>query len=142
MKVKELLPHREPFIFIDNIIDIIPDKSSITSRVVKNDEFWIEGHFPGNPIFPGVLLLETMAQGGGILFNNDKDEHNTINYNVFLTKVTNLKFIRPVYVGDEVIVKGTFLSKFENFRTVKTEAFVNKKKVAGAIITYVMSKKL
>ncbi len=141
MKVEELLPHRDPFVFIDEIIEVKPGESSITSRVVKDDEFWIKGHFPNNPIFPGVLLLETMAQGGGILLNTNVG-HSTVEYNAYITKVLNLKFIKPVHIGDKIIVKGTFVEKFGDFRLVKTKAFVDDKKVAEAMITYVVTKKL
>ena len=64
--IKELLPHRPPFLFIDKVLSIVGNKITAT-RTIKKDEQYLKGHFPGNPIVPGVLIIESMAQAAGII---------------------------------------------------------------------------
>ena len=71
MDIEKVLPHRKPFLFVDEIENVEYMKSSTGYKQVRDDEFWIEGHFPGNPVFPGVLILETMAQIGGFIFSDE-----------------------------------------------------------------------
>ena len=66
--IKELIPHREPFLFVDSVIEIEPGKI-VAEKVFKPTEFFFPGHFPGNPIVPGVIITEALAQTGGVLFN-------------------------------------------------------------------------
>ena len=130
---KDIFLHREPFLFVDEIIEMKYLESSKGKKIVKDDEFWVEGHFPNNPIFPGVILLETMAQIGGLILMDG--DLKTLN--AYLSKVDKFKLIKKVVPGDVVIVEGTFLDQIGDFTTVKTKAFVNGAKVAEAKITYV-----
>jgi len=131
---EDIFLHRAPFLFVDEIIEAKHLKSSKGKKLVKDDEFWVAGHFPGNPIFPGVILLETMAQIGGLIL---VDYDNPSALNAYLSKVDNFKLIKKVVPGDELIVEGTFLDQIGDFTTVKTKAFVKGAKVAEAKITYV-----
>ena len=131
---EDIFPHRAPFLFVDEIIEAKYLKSSKGKKLVKNDEFWVGGHFPNNPILPGVILLETMAQIGGLILFNDDDQNKL---NAYLSKVDKFKLIKRVIPGDELVVEGIFLDQIGDFTTVKTKAFVNQKKVAEAEITYV-----
>lgn len=133
MNAEDIFLHRPPFLFVDEIIEMRHLEYSKGKKLVKKDEFWVEGHFPNDPIFPGVLLLETMAQIGGLLLKPNGQEK----LNAYLSKVDNFKLIKKVVPGDEVAVEGTFLDKIGDFTKVKTRAFVNEKKVAEAEITYV-----
>ena len=134
MNPEDIFLHRAPFLFVDEIIEINHLESSKGKKLVRDDEFWVAGHFPGNPIFPGVILLETMAQIGGLIL---VDIDNPAELNAYLSKVDNFKLIKKVVPGDELIIEGTFLDQIGDFTTVRTKAFVNGAKVAEAKITYV-----
>jgi len=133
IKPEDIFLHRAPFLFVDEIIEMKYLESSKGKKIVKDDEFWVKGHFPNNPIFPGVILLETMAQIGGLILMDCGQKK----LNAYLSKIDNFKLIKKVIPGDEIIVEGTFLDQIGDFTTVKAKAFVNQTKVAEAKITYV-----
>jgi 3-hydroxyacyl-[acyl-carrier-protein] dehydratase len=141
VEIQELLPHREPFLFVDEIIELIPREYSKVLKHVREDEFWVKGHFPEGAVFPGALMMETMAQGGGIMLSTGGG-HNKNEHNAYLSRVDNLKFICKVIPGDTVIVEGKFVEKIADFIKVKVKASVHGKKVAEAMITYIVLQKI
>lgn len=141
MDIKKILPHRKPFLFVDEIVSQEYMKEAIGYRVIPSDEFWVDGHFPGNPIYPGVLQLETMAQIGGFIFVNENGVMPDGNF-AYLTKVEGLKLTRKVSIGDRLTVKAVLLDVFSPYYKVKTIATVNQKKVSEAVITYTFLNKL
>ena len=95
-EIKELIPHREPFIYLDSLIDIIKlKKASGIKRFMKNEEFF-KGHFPGNPVVPGVILIEMMAQTAAALIAYSL-KSETFDKIVYLMNVESSKFRRPVF---------------------------------------------
>ena len=106
-KIKSILPHREPFLFIDEIRDIGED-SIVGVKYVKPDEEYFKGHFPQEPVMPGVLQLETMAQTGGVLILSTVK--NPQNYLTFFMKIDNAKFKQKVLPGDTIIFKLNLIS--------------------------------
>lgn len=104
--IMRLLPHRFPFLLIDKIIDCVPGESITAIKNVSINEPFFQGHFPGNPVLPGVLVIEAMAQAGGVLSHITAGdvEPKPLYY---LVGVDAAKFRRPVYAGDqlEVVVK-------------------------------------
>lgn len=101
--IMRLLPHRFPFLLIDKITACIPGKSLTAIKNVSINEPFFQGHFPGKPIFPGVLIIEAMAQAGGVLSHITAGdvEPKPLYY---LVGVDNAKFRRPVYAGDQLEV--------------------------------------
>ncbi len=105
--IKKILPHREPFIFIDEIRDLGEDYI-VGVKYVKKDEDYFRGHFPAEPVMPGVLQLETMAQAGGVLIL--KTVENPQDYLTFFMKIDNAKFKKKVIPGDIIIFRLNLIS--------------------------------
>ena len=106
-KIKTILPHRKPFLFIDEIREIGEDYI-IGVKFVKKEEDYFEGHFPQEPVMPGVLQLETMAQAGGVLILSK--EKNPENFLTFFMKIDNAKFKKKVVPGDNLIFRLSLIS--------------------------------
>lgn len=130
--IADLLPHRSPFVFVDKIIQA-DGKGVTTSKIFADDEEYFNGHFPGNPIVPGVLLIENMAQTAGIaassaLNENEKPEEAA---NVFyLSRVVDVKLKAPVLPGEEVQVTAEVVMSFGNMVKVSVESKVSGRTVA------------
>jgi len=95
--IKKILPHRDPFLFMDEIIEVEEDKRIIGLKKITGNEVFFKGHFPGNPILPGVIMLEALAQAGGILMLNKKENLDRPAYFVGLN---NVRFRKAVVPGD------------------------------------------
>jgi 3-hydroxyacyl-[acyl-carrier-protein] dehydratase len=134
-RIREILPHRYPFLLVDKILEIDLDKPSILGQknVTMNEEFF-QGHFPEAPIMPGVMILEALAQTGGILAY-EKGFSDKI---ALLLTINNVKFRRPVKPGDILLLyaEGTVFSSKAG--RVKTTAFVDSKVVVEAEIGFAL----
>ena len=97
-RIMELIPHRYPFLLIDRIIDAVPGERGIGIKNVTINEPFFQGHFPGHPIMPGVLIVEAMAQTAGALVMAELD--NADNALVYFMTVENARFRKPVVPGD------------------------------------------
>ena len=102
-EIKQIIPHREPFLLIDEIIGGIRGYSVIAKKNVVNSDYFFKGHFPDNPIMPGVLILESMAQASCFLSINNVENANE--KMMLLSVVNSSKFIKKVIPGDELILR-------------------------------------
>lgn len=105
-KIEKTLPHRHPFLFVDKIIELT-DTYIVGVKNVTFSEYFFQGHFPGNPVMPGVLQIEALAQTGGILCINSMPEGN---YDTYFLKIDNCKFKQKVVPGDTMILKMELIS--------------------------------
>jgi len=123
-RILQVLPHRFPFVLVDRVTDIVPHKSIRGHKCVSINEPWFLGHFPSRPIMPGVLVLESMAQIGGLLAYASEpfDASNSLMYFLGIDKA---KFRRPVIPGDRLDLEVTVLHHRTNVWKFKGEAFVD-----------------
>lgn len=137
-EVAKILPHEYPFLLVDRIVHLDLENNFIIGQknVTFNEQFF-QGHFPGAPIMPGVLILEAMAQTGGILVQQ-KGYATTI---AVLLNVNNAKFRKPVVPGDVLMLHATALHLGSKGGKVEAKALVNDQLVAEAEITFALVKK-
>jgi 3-hydroxyacyl-[acyl-carrier-protein] dehydratase len=126
-KILELLPHRYPFLLLDRIVEIGSDEVVGIKNVTINEPFF-QGHFPGHPIMPGVLIVEAMAQAGGLLAYTLLPQ--TQGQAVYFMGMDKVKFRRPVRPGDQLVLKIKLLRQRGPIFKMKGEAFVDEQLVA------------
>ena len=114
-KILERLPHRYPFLLIDKVLDYEIDGSLTALKNVTVNEPFFQGHFPGRPIMPGVLILEAMAQASAVLFYESLGESRPEGNIIYLfVGVDKARFKRPVEPGDQLIITATIIRKMKN----------------------------
>ena len=135
VKVLELLPHRYPFLLVDRIVEIDGDRSCIGIKNVTFNEAVFMGHFPGAPVFPGVLLIEGMAQTAGAICIASKLRDAAPPRRVFFMTIDKAKFRKPVTPGDVVRFHMTKLNNRRNMWWYRGEAKVDDVLVAEAEVS-------
>jgi len=107
-QIQQLLPHRYPFLLVDRVIEIVPDVSVVGIKNATINEPFFQGHFPGHPVMPGVLIVEAMAQAAGLLTQLSRRlKGDTGNPLFYLVKVDNARFNAPVVPGDQLRLEVT-----------------------------------
>ena len=127
----KLIPHRHPFLLIDKVTEIVINESITGIKSVTFNEPFFPGHFPGHPVMPGVLILESMAQSAACLVSY-QDKSLSSNNLVFFTGVEKAKFRKPVTPGNELILKINLISNKRFFYKFNGEAFIQNELVASA----------
>lgn len=134
-KIREILPHRFPFLLVDKIIYLnLEDNEIIGQKNVTINEQFFQGHFPSVPIMPGVLILEALAQTGGILVH-EKGYHNKI---ALLLNVSSAKFRKPILPGDVVFLHAKALHVSNNGGKIEAKAVVNEKVAVEAELSFAL----
>ena len=128
-EIKKILPHRPPMLLVDRIIELEPFKSAVGIKNVTMNEPQFMGHFPDKPIMPGVLLLEGMAQVGGVAMLYPEENRGKL---ALFGGMENVKFKRPVVPGDQVVTKAELVRVRGPFGTLHADAYVDEQLVASA----------
>ena len=131
-EILNLLPHRYPFLLVDKILEQEENKIVGVKNVTINEPFF-QGHFPGNPIMPGVLIIEAMAQTGGVLIFSKEENKGEI---PLFAAIDKAKFKKPVYPGDQLIIKVEILKMLRGVAKAKAEAYVDGNLVAEAELMF------
>ena len=132
-QIKKLLPHREPMLLIDELYDIKKLTSATAVLNVKKDSFFVNGHFPGQPVMPGVLIVESFGQAAAALTAHGLDKSTYENKLVFLMSVEKARFRNPVIPDCKLELKIEAIRSHGRVWKYKGDAFVNNTKVADAI---------
>ena len=132
-EIAELLPHREPMLLIDELTDIVKLKSATAIMNVKKDAFYVNGHFPDNPVMPGVLIVEAFGQAAAALTANGVDKKEYENKLVFLMSVEKARFRNPVIPDCKLELKIEAVRSHGRVWKYKGEAFVEGKRMADAL---------
>ena len=133
MEIMRLIPHRYPFLMIDRVTEIQHDMSAVGIKNVSINEPFFQGHFPRQPVLPGVLIIEAMAQTGGILLMDTQQQHEE--KLVYFTGIDRAKFRKPVRPGDQVRFEVELLKLRDSICKMSGQAFVGRELACEAELT-------
>lgn len=135
IEIQKIIPHRFPFLLLDRVLDIKSGESIHAYKNVSVSEHIFQGHFPGHPIYPGVMIIEGLAQAGGVLAfksMSEEDQKDIANKVVYFMSIDKCKFRAPVVPGDKLEYKISVIKHRGNIWALKGEAFVDGKLVTEA----------
>jgi 3-hydroxyacyl-[acyl-carrier-protein] dehydratase len=135
-EIKNYIPHRHPFLLVDRVIELEKSKSVVGIKNVSVNENFFEGHFPGNPIMPGVLIIEALAQTAGILTNVSAEKKFK---GVYFMSIEKAKFRKPVVPGDQLRLEVELVKQRNTVLKFSGLAKVDDKVVAEAEFTAMMT---
>jgi 3-hydroxyacyl-[acyl-carrier-protein] dehydratase len=135
-EIQKFLPHRYPFLLIDRVIEMERYKRIVVIKNVSINESFFQGHFPGKPIMPGVLILESMAQAGGLLLLQEIPDRDS--KLLYLASMNDVKFRRPVVPGDQLRVEVNILAWKGDLCKIQAKAFVEANLATEATLMCVM----
>ncbi len=133
--IKEILPHRYPFLLVDRILELDPGKRAVGLKNVTANEPFFQGHFPLHPVMPGVLIIEAMAQVGGVMILSIDENKGKLAY---LGTINDAKFRRPVVPGDALEMEVVLLRIRGNTGKVRCIARVGGQEAASAEILFAL----
>jgi len=130
-EIMGLLPHRYPFILVDRVVEIEPDKRIVVLKNVTMNEPFFQGHFPGTPVMPGVLIIEAMAQAGGVLVYASLPEDKRKG-GIYFMGIDRSRFRKPVVPGDQLVIEVLWTKRRGNVSRMSGKATVDGGLVAEA----------
>ena len=136
--IMSILPHRYPMLLVDRVLELEPRKRIVAIKNITANEDVFLGHFPGNPVYPGVLMIEGMAQAGGILLLYEKSEEERRNKLTYFTAIDRARFRRPVVPGDALRYEVEIVRLRSWTAKLTARAMVGDTKVAEARLSTTM----
>ncbi|MCK5190667.1 MAG: 3-hydroxyacyl-ACP dehydratase FabZ [Methylococcales bacterium] len=133
LQIQQLLPHRYPFLLVDKVIECIPKERLLACKNVTFNEPFFQGHFPVNPVFPGVLMVEALAQATALLTSQSDDQFGP-GTTYFLAGVDKARFKKQVGPGDQLMLEAVFVKSRRNIWSFECRAEVDGKLAASANI--------
>ena len=135
-QIKEIIPHRAPFLLIDEVIALEPGKKCIARTYITADKFWFAGHFPDHPVTPGVLMIEMLAQTGAVCVGSMPENAGRL---ALFAKIDNAKFRRQVVPGDVLTLEMEMLKLRSSVGVGKAVATVDGEKAVSCELTFAFS---
>lgn len=133
-QIQDILPQRFPFLMIDRVLELDPGKKVVAVKNVSINEQFFGGHFPGNPVMPGVLIIEAMAQASIVLFASMKNISSEKKMVYYLGNV-KMRFLNPVKPADQLRITITPIKMFSSIAIVEAQAMVGDKEIAKGEIS-------
>jgi 3-hydroxyacyl-[acyl-carrier-protein] dehydratase len=132
-QIQGILPHRYPFLLVDRVVEVVPKQRIVAIKNVSINEPFFQGHFPGYPLMPGVLMVEAMAQAGGVLLLTEvPDRAGKL---IVFTGIERAKFRKPVTPGDQLRIVVEVLAFRRNVARIDGKIYVGDKLVAEAVLS-------
>jgi len=135
-QIKNLLPHRYPFLLVDRVLEGTPGERLVALKNVTYNEPFFEGHFPNRPVMPGVLIVEALAQTAALMASYGRDDIDTQNRIYYFTGIDKARFKNPVEPGDQLIFEVTLIRKIKNMWKCQGRATVNGELAASAELMF------
>ncbi len=129
-RIAALLPHRYPFLLVDRVIELVPGTSIVALKNVTFNEPFFQGHFPGHPVMPGVLIVEALAQASGLLIGLSGTQTAKDDRIFYLAKVDNARFLKPVVPGDQLRLEVQLKRMIRSMGIFTARAVVDGKEAA------------
>lgn len=133
-EIRKYLPHRYPFLLVDRVVELVPGEYILAYKNLSINEAFFNGHFPDKPIFPGVLLLEAMAQASGILGFKTKDKTPEDGSLYYFAAADDVRFKRPCVPGDRIMLRSELLAERRGIARFAVRAEVDGELAAAAVI--------
>ena len=138
----KILPHRPPFLFVDSVKKMVPDKYIVSTMVINESAPWFKGHFPQKAIMPGVLVTDALAQTSGLLWGFTKQingrESEKQDPEIFYLAAANMKYVNPSYPGDTLVMTSRRKNNFGQFHMYDVDAVAGRKVIAKGELTLAM----
>ncbi|MGI6030712.1 MAG: 3-hydroxyacyl-ACP dehydratase FabZ [Eubacteriales bacterium] len=132
-QIKEIIPHRDPFLFLDEIVELEPGKRCVAKKTLTGEEFWWKGHFPEYPVMPGVLIMEALAQAGAVSCLILEQYRGKI---AFYAGMDDVKFRRQVKIGDTLRLECELVKMRGKIGVATGTAYVGDEKAASGTIKF------
>ena len=136
-EIEQILPHRDPFLLIDEVVELTPGVGAAARKHVRGDEWYLEGHFPGRPVMPGVLIVEALAQTGAVAVLSDEENRGRI---AFFGGIDDCRFKRVVEPGDTLDLRCELERVRGPIGRGKAEARVGDQLVCKATLTFAVER--